>query len=259
MNPNRPQFLASPLLDDAGFPHAFFTRLGGVSGGPFTSLNFSFTVGDEPEAVRMNLQRAAETLGVTPDRLYYLSQVHGRTVVTLDGSEPAGDVRAIEGDAVVSRPGNHAVAVRVADCVPVLLGDPTTRVVAAVHAGWRGVVANVVQAAVVAMEGAGASAAGLLAAIGPHLSVDAFEVGEEVAGELAQAAGTDDVVARASGRKPHVSLLRVVAHQLVAAGLHPDRVDFVGGCTHSDPTRFFSYRRDGARSGRHLAAIVGRH
>ena len=254
---NSPHFLVSRLLHDAGFRHAFFTREGGVSAGPYSSLNFSFAVGDQPDAVRSNLARAAAALGIATEQLYYLSQVHGRTVVTLDATLPASEVQGQTGDALVSLPGNHACAVRTADCVPILIADPDRRIVGAIHAGWRGVVANGVAASVATAVEIGARPSRLLAAIGPHISVDHFEVGDEVASELARVAGTDEVVRRVSGQRPRVDLLRIVRHQLVDSGVDAGRIEFVGGCTASEPNRFFSYRRDGTRGGRHLSAIVG--
>ncbi len=257
MSENKPDFLSSTLLNAAGFRHAFFTRVGGVSAAPFSSLNLSFVVGDDPRAVEQNLSRAAQAVGVTLPRLFFLSQVHGATVVKIDGTELVDDVRRCEGDALVAPAGPHACAVRIADCMPILLADPSTRLVAAVHAGWRGVVANVVGATLDRLVREGALAGDVIAAIGPHISVDAFEVGEDVAEALARAAGTDTVVRRRAGARPHVDLLRIVRGQLAQAGVKPESVDFVGGCTFSDPDRFFSFRRDGRRSGRHLAAISG--
>jgi hypothetical protein len=255
MSPNNPEFLVSDLLRGAGFRHGFFTRHGGVSQGPYASLNFSLAVGDDPAAVGENVRRAAFALGVAPERLHYLSQVHGREVVVVRDGDEAADVRRKEGDALVALPGRHACGVRVADCVPVLLADSATRVVAAVHAGWRGVVADVIGATIARMGAAGARPESVVAAIGPHISVAAFEVGEDVADELAHVAGTQSVVSRTVGRKPHVDLRAVVRVQLLRSGLRTDSVDDVQGCTYSDEGRFFSYRRDGKVGGRHLAAI----
>lgn len=251
-----PLVLASPRLTAAGFRHAFFTRRGGVSQGPYATLNLSATGGDEPGAVAENLRRAALVLGVPPSSLYTVSQVHGAVTVTVDGSEPAAVVRAREADAIVGRGGPFACGVRVADCVPILLGDPASGVVAAVHAGWRGIVANVLGAALAAMHELGAVPARTLAAIGPHISVERFEVGEEVAEALVRAVGAVDIVRRDLGQRPHVDLGRAALTQIVAAGVAPAHIDWLRACTFGDSERFYSYRRDGAVGGRHLAAIV---
>jgi YfiH family protein len=248
--------LTSPLLTSEGFAHAFFTRHGGVSQGAHATLNFSASTGDPEENVRRNLAVAAGRLGVQPGKLYLLSQVHGARVITLSGEEPREEILRIEGDALLSgRPG-IACGVRVADCVPVLLADARSGLACAIHAGWRGAVAGVVPAALDALCAAAPSPPELLAAIGPHLSADAFEIGEEVAAQLEAAAPGEQVVVRAPGRKPHGDLARLVTWQLRRRGV--ERIERVPGCTFFDPGRFFSFRRDGARSGRHLAAIVPR-
>lgn len=256
-NMNEPSLLESPLLGRAGFRHGFFTRNGGVSEGPYRSLSFSLAVGDEPGNVAENLRRAAGALGVPSDRIYYLSQVHGRQTQLADGGEPPARFLEREGDAVIAVGGQLACAVRSADCVPILVADRSSGAVAAIHAGWRGVVANVVGAAVAALRDNTQQRGDLIAAIGPHISVHAFEVSEEVAAELARASAATDVVHHGATR-PHVDLRRIVRAQLTAAGLDSSAIDDVEGCTVSEPERFFSFRRDGARSGRHLSAIVPR-
>lgn len=255
---NSAEFLESPLLRDAGFVHAFFTRNGGVSTGPFASLSFSHTVGDDPENVRENLARAARALGIEPARLFFLSQVHGRLVHEVDGSAIVEEVVRTEGDALVSRDPTVACGVRSADCVPVLVADRRSGAVAAVHAGWRGVVAGAVESAIERLSALVEAPAELVAAIGPHISLEAFEVSEEVASELLACSPDPGVVEGRPGARPHVDLRRLVRAKLVARGLAPEAIDDVAGCTVLEPERFFSFRRDGARSGRHLSAIVPR-
>jgi YfiH family protein len=252
---NEPAFLQSPLLARAGFRHAFFTRSGGVSRGPYQSLSFSLSVGDVREHVEENFRRAAAALGVQAERIYYLSQVHGRQTRLADGNEPVESFLRSEGDAVIALRGELACGVRSADCVPLLVGDQETGAVAAIHAGWRGVVRGVVSAAVESLRDHSGRRGDLLAAIGPHISRAAFEVGDDVAAELEAASEARDVVDR-PGAKPRVDLRRIVRAQLVAAGLAENAIDDVLGCTVSEPERFFSFRRDGGKSGRHLAAIV---
>ncbi|MBM4362697.1 MAG: peptidoglycan editing factor PgeF [Deltaproteobacteria bacterium] len=253
-----PEALESPLLCRLGFRHAFFTRRGGISEGPHASLSFSVAAGDRPEAVEENLTRAAAALGVSPGHVYYLSQVHGRAVHTLGGGEDRVEVLHREGDALVSAAEGQAVGVRSADCLPVLFADPRSGRVAAAHAGWRGLVAGVLGATVDSLVALGARPAELVAAIGPHIGAAAFEVSEEVAAQLVSASPDPEVVARAPGGRPHVALGRVARAQLLSAGLAPAHVESVEGCTRSEPHRFFSFRRDGRVSGRHLSAIVPR-
>jgi YfiH family protein len=243
--------LRAERLARAGFLHGFSTRIGGQSEGPFASLNLGRSVGDEPGHVEENQRRLAEMVGYAPGRLFDASQVHGATVITLRGSEQPLEVRRRSADALTARERGTAVGVRTADCVPVLVADPVTGAVAAAHAGWRGVVAGVVTEAIAALECD--APARLVAAIGPSIGPCCFEVGEEVALQLGAAAG-DGIVLRRPNDKPHVDLWRAVEHQLRAAGV--ETIDTLGECTVCDPSRYFSYRRDGARSGRMLSVIV---
>lgn len=249
--------LTSELLNRSGFRHAFFTRQGGVSEGTFASLNFSVAVGDETEHVSENLRRAGQALAIDSERIYFLSQVHGREVALADGAESRDAFLRREGDVVVSDLPSLACAVRSADCVPVLLGDRVSGAAAAVHAGWRGVAGHAVAAGVEHLRALAGGSADLIAAIGPHISLDAFEVSEDVA-ELLRAASPDSGVVDRSRTRPHVDLRRVVRAQLLAHGLHASSIDDVPGCTVRDEALFFSFRRDGKRSGRLLSAIVPR-
>lgn len=254
-----PEFITSQLLLREGFRHAFFTRRGGVSRAPFDSLNFSRRVGDAEESVEANLHRAAEALGVPLDRLYFLSQVHGTEVVQLSGGEDRDEIVHRTGDATVSTSPGVACGVRVADCVPVLVADRETGAVCAIHSGWQGTTLGVTCAAVTALRKLIGGEGDLIAAIGPHIERCCFEVGDDVAERLAASAPFEsDVIVREGERKPHADLRRIVRSQLRALGLDDLAIDDVHGCTKCDADRFFSYRRDKERSGRHLAAIVTR-
>lgn len=252
------EFLTSSLLSNAGFTHAFFTRNGGVSPPPYASLSFSVSAGDSPDNVRENLVRAARILSVEPEKLFYLSQVHGRVLREVDGHSDCRRMLDTEGDALGSSDPSVACGVRSADCVPVLMADRRSGRVAAVHAGWRGVVAGAVESGVDWLKAGASGQADLVAAIGPHISVASFEVSVEVAAELAGVSPDPGVVHAEFGAKPHVDLRALVRAKLLSAGVSPGSVDDVAGCTVLDAARFFSFRRDGARSGRHLSAIVAR-
>jgi YfiH family protein len=205
------EFLESALLRGAGFRHAFFDRRGGVSTGPYESLNFSVTVGDEPENVRRNLELAAQTLGVRKERVFFLSQVHGAVARVLDGDETLDMVRNVEGDALSSRRADLACSVRTADCIPLLAADRRTGAATAIHAGWRGIVRGVVEAGISSLRELAGPNAELIVAIGPHIRERAFEVSDDVAGELEIASPVGGVVDR-SRAKPHVSLVRRRLH-----------------------------------------------
>jgi polyphenol oxidase len=235
--------LKSSLLAEFGFQHGFSLRAGGLSAGPYASLNLGRNVGDDAQAVDENHRRFAAQVGYAPSKLCEVKQVHGGVVRTVPHE------RGQDGDAMVST--REPIGIRVADCAAVLIADPASGAVAAAHAGWRGVVAGVVPNAVRTL-----GSAGLVAAVFPCIGLDAFEVGDDVAQQLAQVAG-EDVVRRGTG-KPHVDLQRAVYSQLIASGLAAARIELVIGCTVSEPARFFSYRRDGGVTGRHLAVILPR-
>ena len=255
--------LASPLLSQAGFAHAFSTRAGGVSAAPFDTLNLQSTQANaripagEPRDldanIRENHARFAAAAGLARDAVVAdLSQVHSCSVAR------AADALAarVPADAVTSPRGGCAVLVRVADCVPVLIADARTGHVAAVHAGWRGVVSGIVPAAVDALRALGVDPRHAVAAVGPCISARHFEIGPEVADALAAADLASCVVAPGiHGLKHHADLVAAVALQLERCGVPRACIDAEPPCTYADRARFFSYRRDGAASGR-LAAII---
>jgi YfiH family protein len=250
-------FLTSPLLQGSGFRHAFFLRHRGWSTGPYDSLNFSVDVGDRPTAVTANLGLAAVELGVEPDRLCWMRQVHGNGVLVLEAGTRSAQVQRQSADALVATDPQLACGVRTADCVPILVADRASGAVGAVHAGWRGIVAGAVTAAVGRLRSLVGGRGDLVAAIGPHISQPAFEVSEDVADLLRACARSESVVHQAAGRIT-VDLGRIVRSQLMDLGLGAPQIDHVGGCTVLEPEHYFSYRRDGRRSGRHLSAIVPR-
>jgi hypothetical protein len=259
--------LESTLLAQSGFRHAFFTRGfarefgpgGGASALPFGPLNFAISVGDAPESVRANIALASAHLGVAVERLYFLSQTHGVAAHALDGTEAPLDVVKREGDITLSHTSGVACGVRTADCVAVLIADPESGAVAAVHSGWRGTEQNIVSAAIDALATTlqRGSETRLIAAVGPHIEACCFEVGVDVAKRLAAASWLGErVVSRRAGDKAHVDLRAIVRAQLEARGV--SAIDDVRGCTCCDATRFHSFRRDAKKSGRLLAAIVAR-
>jgi polyphenol oxidase len=213
--------LRSILLQEAGFAHAL------------------------PE---FDVTSAELVAAVGVDRIVQVKQVHGaRTVV--------GRVAATEeADAVVARAedGLLAVGVRVADCVPVLVADEASGDVAVIHAGWRGVVAGVVPSAIERLNGQK-----LIAAIGPCIGACCFEVGRDVAEAIARASPAADVVVARRGEKAFADLRAAVRGQLRSLA-RTCRIEDVPGCTKHEPERFHSFRRDGANSGRMLAAIATR-
>ncbi|MFL5271614.1 MAG: peptidoglycan editing factor PgeF [Anaeromyxobacteraceae bacterium] len=242
----RVEILRSRLLAD--FPHGFTTRTGGVSRPPFDAANLGGAVGDAPAAVEANWEALRRETGLGFARV---RQVHGDRVVLARGpTEPQE-----EADAVVSASPGVAACVSVADCVPVLLADPRSGAVAAVHAGWRGTIVRIAARGVEALvREVGASPTELVAAVGPGIGPCCFEVERELAVRFRGALGP--LVADARERGSRVDLFLANALVLREAGLAPARIDVLGRCTACDPGSFFSHRRDGGRSGRQVGFIA---
>lgn len=248
--------LRSELLAARNIRHGFSTRIGGVSEGPFATLNVAVGPGDEPASVAENLRRFAAMISVDAERLFQTSQVHGADVRVIEKADDRLRILHEHADALVASDNTVAIGIRTADCVPILLHDATTNTVAAVHAGWRGVVSGIVQASVAQLAIRARGSSGIVAAIGPSIGPCCFEVSEEVASALDEAAPGDDAIILRDKSKPHVDLRRAVRLQLRALGVADARIEDVPGCTRCDAEHFFSHRRDGARSGRLIAAIA---
>jgi YfiH family protein len=257
--------LRSRLLVEAGFRHGFSTRRGGVSDGPFASLNLGVASApgeaDSLERIGENRRRFGRAVVEVghEDLPWVLSrQVHGSVVHWSEG--PVADPRDLErlpvADAIVGRESGRLLSVRTADCLPILLGCARSGLAAAVHAGWRGLVVGAIPAAIDAMAARGASRDAIVAAIGPAISVARYEVGAEVI-EAFRETGLEPAhrSAEETGTKPHLDLAATAREVLRRGGIEGDRLDLLPCCTFAEPDRFFSYRRDGARSGR-LAAVI---
>ena len=205
---------------------------------------------------------ATESLGSTPDRVMRVKQVHGNSVRVLTRGrvpERANEQRP-DGDAVVSNQAGLVLAVMVADCVPILIVDPVRGAAAAVHAGWRGTCAQVVPAAIAAMQREfGTRPADAMAAIGPSVGPDDYEVGESLIEAFAKAGHSAEHINRwfiRTTSKPHLDLWRANADQLSASGLRRDHIFTCGLSTVAHPSVFHSYRVEGERAGRMAGLIV---
>ncbi|MEV5180118.1 peptidoglycan editing factor PgeF [Streptomyces werraensis] len=231
----------------SGAHFGFTDRWGGVSAAPYEELNLGGAVGDDPGNVRTNRELAAKALGVDPDRVVWMNQVHGADAVVVD--EPWGDRPVPEVDAVVTARRGLVLAVLTADCVPVLLADPVAGVAAAAHAGRPGLVAGIVPAAVRAMTRLGADPARIVARTGPAVCGRCYEVPEDMRADVAAvepAAG-----AETSWGTPAVDVVAGVHAQLERLGVSGAGRSPV--CTRESDDHF-SYRRD--RTTGRLASYV---
>jgi len=227
--------------------HGFFTRRGGVSTGPYRSLNLSFAVGDRPRQVAHNRRLVQQALGLAA--LASGAQVHGRqeAVITRAPRNPGREIPEV--DVLISREPGLGLLVKQADCQAVMLYDPGRRVVANIHCGWRGQVANILGKAVVRLTQLfGCRPGDLVAAIGPSLGPCCAEF-KNFPREFPPALWAYQV------RPTYFDLWALSRDQLTEAGLRSERIDLAGVCTRCHGDDFFSYRRE-KTTGRQGAVIA---
>jgi len=235
--------------------HAFFGRRGGNSTGVYASLNMSDSTGDKPAVVAQNRQQAVAALGYPIDNLATVKQVHSTTVVAI--TAPPDPNERIEADAMVSNLPGLIMGILTADCAPVLLADAEAGVIGAFHAGWKGAVGGIAYGTVMGMVSLGADPARIVAAIGPTISLQNYEVGPEFAADvLRQHRDAANRFSRPEGGREHFDLPGFVFDQLHAAGV--GLVDDLKLCTYAEPKRFFSHRyatHKNTTTGRQMALI----
>jgi len=254
-------YLTLPGLDaQPGVVHAVFTRHGGVSRAPFSSLNTSRAVGDSPAHVAENRRRTAAALGFSPDKCQSADQVHGSRVVAVTdvtGKAPeAACSRVPEADALITdRPG-VLLCLRLADCVPVLLYDPVRRAVGIAHAGWRGTVAGIAAATVQAMADTfGTRPADLVAGIGPSIGPCCYAVSRDLAEAPGPGYRWPASALQVRDGVHFVDLWQANRLQLMEAGVPEESVKGCGVCTSCNTGDFYSHRAEHGRTGRFTAAI----
>jgi polyphenol oxidase len=250
--------LCSPLLSSIpGLRHAFFTRDGGVSDGVYGSLNGGLGSGDDPAHVRENRRRMAEQIGVSPEHLVNVHQVHSPDAVVATG--PWQSPSRPKADAIVTRAEGLAIGVTTADCGPVLLVDPNARVIGAAHAGWKGALTGILESTIDAMEKLGAERSDTVAAIGPLIRQPSYEVGSEFVVRFIEADADNAMFFLPAARDGHsmFDLGGFIRMRLENAGIL--MIDDLDVDTYADE-RFYSYRRSVHRNepdyGRHVHAII---
>ncbi len=251
-------FLTAATLALPGVAHAFFTRAGGVSEGVYASLNGGVGSRDAPEAVAENRARMAAALGLPADRLAVPYQVHSPDALAIS-AHWAPDARPRCDGIVTATPG-LALGVTGADCGMILFAEPEARVIGAAHAGWKGALGGVVEATVAAMERLGARREALVAALGPCIAQDSYEVGPEFVAAFVDAGEASERYFAPSRRPGHsmFDLKAYIAERARRAGV--GRFEDLGLDTYTDDRRFFSYRRTTHRRepdyGRLVSAIA---
>ena len=229
------------------------TRQGGCSTGNYAAFNINGYCGDDEVHIAANKVALCGLLGIDSNRLVMPHQVHDCVVRRIDGPQQG----VIEGvDAVMTDVPQLCIGVSTADCIPVLLYDSTHRAVSAVHAGWRGTVLRIVQKAVEAMRDTyGTAPADLQAVIGPGISLDSFEVGDEVYDQFLSAGFDMQPISRREA-KWHIDLPMCNRLQLMEAGVPADHIQMTNICTYQQYDRYFSARRLGIQSGRIYTGIL---
>ncbi len=240
--------------------HFSTTRVGGSSTGNYSSLNMGFNSGDLAGNVIANRNIICAALEINPDRLIFPKQTHTATVKTITNGffelgKEAQKHFLNETDALITNLNGVCVAVKTADCVPILLFDPKRKVVAAVHAGWRGTVQGIVLVTIQKMTAEfGTDLSDLFAGIGPSIIPEVYEVGEEVWKQFEPEFYLPVIPAKPDKRL--LDLWKANLTQLIIAGVPPSQVEVARTCSLSDPGRFFSARRDGIKTGRMATGIM---
>ncbi len=240
--------------------HFSSTRIGGMSTAKYSSLNLGLNSGDEHENVIINRRVVSAALGIREDRLIFPKQTHTTTVKVIRENFLSVTVEnrrlyLLDTDAMITNLKGVCVAVKTADCVPILLYDPKRMVVAAIHAGWKGTLQNIVVKTIQKMaDEFGSYPADIIAGIGPSISPEVYEVGPDVYMQFDEAYSAPTNPFRKDKR--FLNLWKANQEQLIRAGVPSDQIELARICTLSDPERFYSARRDGVKTGRMGTGIM---
>jgi YfiH family protein len=241
------------IFRDYPITQAIFTRLGGVSPSPWSSLNVGGTVGDAPDRVQENRRRVFDCVGRSLETLHDVWQVHSAKVV--QAKEPRGTMPFVQADILISETPGITLFMRFADCVPIFLYDPQKAAIGMVHAGWLGTVRRAAEAAVQGMiQAFGSSPGDLLAGIGPSIGPDHYEIGEDVIRQFSLSFGpiAEDFIQNRNGIH-YLDLWAANQHLLEAQGL--SMIEVAGHCTVCENTDWFSHRAEQGRTGRFAALL----
>jgi polyphenol oxidase len=242
--------------------HFITTREGGVSEGPFSSLNLSFRTGDNPIFVEQNRTLVAESFFIDRTRLIFPTQTHGDKVVKIDQtflekSEDEQNIVLNGVDALITDVPGVCLCILTADCASIMVFDPVIKAIGIVHAGWRGTLNKIVTKTIASMSHHfGSDPTDLLVGIGPCISLNAFEVGEEVASAFMNSfSDTEGIVIRNPiWPKPHVDIKKANTALLINYGILKEHIEISGSCTFSSPNIFYSARKNSG--GRFSAGIM---
>lgn len=253
-------YLRPDWADRHDFRGGFTTRNGGVSRPPYNSLNLGLNTDDLRPAVEGNRSTLARSFDVAPHLLLTVRQVHGTDILVVDTPNPdLSHFQSVEADAIISNQPGMMFGILVADCYPVLLWEPERQVAAAVHVGWRGAAAGILGRTIKAMnQHFGIRAEELLAAIGPGIPAAHYEVDRPVRQAFEEGSGHWGQIAREGGGvgRWQLDLQASCRLQLETAGVRPAVIDTCADNTYDQKELFFSFRRDGGKTGRQMGFVV---
>ncbi|MFC2103966.1 peptidoglycan editing factor PgeF [Bacteroidota bacterium] len=234
--------------------HFSTTRIGGESSGHFFSLNLGYTVNDNPKNVSKNLELLAESVGFEKNQMVSPKQTHSRNIGIVKSEH---DIFP-ETDALITNVPNICIFIRTADCVPILLFDPVQKAVAAIHSGWKSTVHNISKHTVRLMKKEfGTEPKNIIAAIGPSIGPDVYEVGSEVIEMFHNSFGKDHFIKSIEGsNKGFLNLWEANKHILLECGIPENQIEIAAMCTFSNPKLFYSARRDNDKTGRLASGIM---
>lgn len=254
------KFAVIPAIESLSLVyHGFSTRVGGVSTGPFKSLDLGLSSGGDRDLVEINRCVFLKALGGGNPEIYTVRQVHGARVLRIDPKTLSVEAaREMEADALMTdRPG-VAIGVLTADCVPVLMVDPVNRAVAAVHAGRIGSLQSLLPRVLEAMHrDFGSSPQAIRAAVGPCIERDCYEIGADMADAIGRGAGDASALVQKENDVHVLDLRRMNHEQLRGAGVPEEQIYHVDLCTACHPRTFYSYRRSQAKATGRMMAVIG--
>lgn len=252
---NSIRYFTHDSLEYAGVTHAVFTRQGGVSPHPWASLNVGGLVGDDPKRVLENRVLAFRSVGREPESIHDVWQVHGTEVVCAVSPRPV-NVPHLKADVILTDRPDVTIFMRFADCVPVMLYDPVHRVAGIAHAGWQGTVKGTVREAIKAMRVEYQSRPEeILAAIGPSIGPDHYEIGKEVALQVEETFGSESAaILSAKNSSIHCNLWE--ANRLLLDQNGVKKIEIAGICTACHPEDWYSHRGEKGITGR-FGVLIG--
>lgn len=245
------------MLEIESIAHGYFGREGGQSAAPFSSLNISFAVGDDPKTVNANLDEIATHIGVAPQNLCLVKQTHSTDVICVTSASSRN--KRIEADGMVTATKGLALGIQTADCGPVLFADKKNNIIGGCHAGWKGAVGGIVGNTLEAMEKLGAERQHIVAVLGPSIRIENYEVGDKFRIDvLAKFPHTAPYFTMPKGATaPHFDLPLCIKDQLESANIAD--ISDLEICTYQNNAKYFSHRKAthlGEKTGRQLSVIA---